>query len=83
MEGTLDHIGRFELQGTCLETGCMRGVKSVAGAKCARKCGVNQEKGFDEEGQAEGDAGDTFHDSGRGDVPLGDVGRTQGNRSGP
>jgi len=82
VEGTLGHIGRFELQGTCLEMGCMCGVKSRVGAKCARKCGVNREKGFDEEERAE-DTGDTLHDSGRDGVLLGDVGRNQGNGSGP
>jgi hypothetical protein len=63
--------------------GYTRGVGSGLGAKCARKCGVNQEKGFDEERRAEEDAGDTLHDSGRNGVLLGDVERNQENGSGP
>jgi hypothetical protein len=70
----LGHTGWFELERTCLEMDCMRGVKSRVGANCARKG-----KGFDEEG----DGGDTLHDRGRGDALQSDVGRNQGSKSGP
>ena len=78
VEETQGHIGWIELQGTWLEMGCMRGVKSRVGAKCARKCGVNQGKGV------EGDGGETPHDrGGRDDVLQRDVGQNQGNGWGP
>jgi hypothetical protein len=74
----------FELRGTCLEMGCMRGLKARVGAKCVRMSGINQGKGFDEEERAEEGAGDTAHDRGRDDdVRWIDVGRNQESESGP
>lgn len=61
----------------------MRGVKSRVGAKCARKSGINQGKGFDESEQVERDGEETPHDRGRDDVLERDVGQNQGNGWGP
>lgn len=71
----------FELQGTCLEMGCMRGLKARVGAKCVRMSGINQGKGFDEEERAEEGAGDMAHDRGRDDDVV--VGRNQESEWGP